>query len=137
MPLLEPTVTSRACRTSTSSAICWRSASGSCCSTRQHHPLARHARGSAGCRLLAGEGAGCGRDVLPCRPLTGTRVYQLANRLSLPIVAKAVKPLPPFLMALKIGATRATVVIGDQLVTDVPGAFRGHESVPACHWRAS
>ena len=35
-------------------------------------------------------------------------VYQLANRLSLPIVAKAVKPLPPaFLMALgKIGATR-------------------------------
>ena len=52
-------------------------------------------------------------------------VYQLANRLSLPIVAKAVKPLPPaFLMALsKIGATRnATVVIGDQLVTDVLGA---------------
>ena len=30
-------------------------------------------------------------------------VYQLANRLSLPIVAKAVKPLPPaFLMALRI-----------------------------------
>ncbi|WP_415996751.1 YqeG family HAD IIIA-type phosphatase, partial [Gordonibacter pamelaeae] len=52
-------------------------------------------------------------------------VYQLANRLSLPIVAKAVKPLPPaFLRALgKIGATRAaTVVIGDQLVTDVLGA---------------
>lgn len=52
-------------------------------------------------------------------------VYHLANRLSLPIVAKAVKPLPPaFLMALKkIGATRdATVVIGDQLVTDVMGA---------------
>ena len=52
-------------------------------------------------------------------------VYQLANRLSLPIVAKAVKPLPPaFLVALKkIGATRdATVVIGDQLVTDVLGA---------------
>ena len=42
-----------------------------------------------------------------------------------PIVAKAVKPLPPaFLRALgKIGATRAaTVVIGDQLVTDVLGA---------------
>ena len=52
-------------------------------------------------------------------------VYQLADRLELPIVAKAVKPLPPaFLMALgKIGAKRATtVVIGDQLVTDVMGA---------------
>lgn len=52
-------------------------------------------------------------------------VYQLANRLSLPIVAKAVKPLPPaFLMALgKLGAKRAeTVVVGDQLVTDVMGA---------------
>lgn len=52
-------------------------------------------------------------------------VYQLAERLELPIVAKAVKPLPPaFLMALhKIGAKRATtVVIGDQLVTDVIGA---------------
>ena len=52
-------------------------------------------------------------------------VYQLANRLSLPIVAKAVKPLPPaFLMALrKVGAKRSeTVVIGDQLVTDVMGA---------------
>ena len=36
-------------------------------------------------------------------------VYQLANRLSLPIVAKAVKPLPPaFLMALrKLGAKRS------------------------------
>lgn len=52
-------------------------------------------------------------------------VYQLANRLSLPIVAKAVKPLPPaFMIALrKIGAKRKeTVVIGDQLVTDVFGA---------------
>lgn len=52
-------------------------------------------------------------------------VYQLADRLELPIVAKAIKPLPPaFLMALrKIGAKRATtVVIGDQLVTDVMGA---------------
>lgn len=52
-------------------------------------------------------------------------VYQLADRLKLPIVAKAVKPLPPaFLMALrKIGAKRATtVVIGDQLITDVLGA---------------
>lgn len=52
-------------------------------------------------------------------------VYRLAEELELPIVAKAVKPLPPaFLMALrKIGARRAsTVVIGDQLVTDVLGA---------------
>lgn len=52
-------------------------------------------------------------------------VYQLAGRLSLPIVAKAVKPLPPaFLIALrKIGAQRSnTLVIGDQLVTDVMGA---------------
>lgn len=52
-------------------------------------------------------------------------VYQLANRLSLPIVAKAVKPLPPaFLMALrKLEAKRSeTVVVGDQLVTDVMGA---------------
>ena len=52
-------------------------------------------------------------------------VYQLADRLELPIVAKAIKPLPPaFLMALrKIDARRATtVVIGDQLVTDVLGA---------------
>lgn len=59
-------------------------------------------------------------------------VYQLANRLSLPIVAKAVKPLPPaFLMALgKLGAKRAeTVVVGDQLVTDVMGAhFLGMEA---------
>ena len=52
-------------------------------------------------------------------------VYGLAESLDLPIVAKAVKPLPPaFLMALrKLGARRAeTVVIGDQLVTDVLGA---------------
>ena len=52
-------------------------------------------------------------------------VYHLAQRLSLPIVAKAVKPLPPaFMIALsKLGAKRAeTVVIGDQLVTDVLGA---------------
>ena len=52
-------------------------------------------------------------------------VYDLAERLELPIVAKAIKPLPPaFLMALhKLGAKRAeTVVVGDQLVTDVMGA---------------
>lgn len=52
-------------------------------------------------------------------------VFDVADRLSLPIVAKAMKPLPPaFLVALrKMGATRReTVVIGDQLVTDVLGA---------------
>lgn len=52
-------------------------------------------------------------------------VYDLARRLDLPIVAKAVKPLPPaFLFALrKIGAKRkTTVMIGDQLITDVLGA---------------
>lgn len=52
-------------------------------------------------------------------------VYEIAEKLKLPIVAKAVKPLPPaFLIALsKIGAKRATtLVIGDQLVTDVLGA---------------
>lgn len=52
-------------------------------------------------------------------------VYGLAERLELPIVAKAVKPLPPaFLMAMhKVGAKRATtLVVGDQLVTDVLGA---------------
>ena len=52
-------------------------------------------------------------------------VYELADRLELPIVAKAIKPLPPaFLIALhKLGSARSeTVVIGDQLVTDVIGA---------------
>lgn len=52
-------------------------------------------------------------------------VYELAERLELPVVAKAVKPLPHgFWTAMgKIGATRDdTVVIGDQLVTDVLGA---------------
>lgn len=52
-------------------------------------------------------------------------VYDLAGRYDLPIVAKAVKPLPHgFMMArAKIGGGRDdTVVIGDQLVTDVMGA---------------
>ncbi|MGI6045828.1 MAG: YqeG family HAD IIIA-type phosphatase [Eggerthellaceae bacterium] len=54
-----------------------------------------------------------------------SEVYDLANRLNLPIVAKAIKPLPPaFLLAM--GKLRAThkdcIVIGDQLVTDVVGA---------------
>lgn len=52
-------------------------------------------------------------------------VYELAGELELPIVAKAVKPLPPaFIIALrKLRARRAeTLVIGDQLITDVLGA---------------
>lgn len=52
-------------------------------------------------------------------------VYQLAEQLELPIVAKAVKPLPHgFMIAMnKLKANRTnTVVIGDQLVTDVLGA---------------
>lgn len=52
-------------------------------------------------------------------------VNHLAAKLELPIVAKAVKPLPHgYLMALKkVGGTRRdTVMIGDQLITDVFGA---------------
>ena len=52
-------------------------------------------------------------------------VYRFAGELELPIVAKAVKPLPPaFMYAMhKIQANRKnTLVIGDQLVTDVLGA---------------
>lgn len=52
-------------------------------------------------------------------------VRELAATLGLPIVDHAIKPLPPaFLMARgKIGGTREdTVVVGDQLVTDVLGA---------------
>lgn len=51
--------------------------------------------------------------------------YEFAGELGLPVVAKACKPLPHgYLMALKkLGAARAnTVVIGDQLSTDVVGA---------------
>ncbi len=54
-----------------------------------------------------------------------SNVYELAASLDLPIVGNALKPLPPgYLMALrKIGAQRKnTVVIGDQLLTDVFGA---------------
>jgi len=52
-------------------------------------------------------------------------VYEWANRLDMPIVAKAIKPLPPAIMFAmrKIGAQRkSTLVIGDQLMTDVLGA---------------
>lgn len=63
-------------------------------------------------------------------------VIHLAKRLDLPIVAKAVKPLPHgFLMALnKLHAKRSqTVVIGDQLITDVFGAhFLGMTAYMVC-----
>lgn len=52
-------------------------------------------------------------------------VLELAQTLDLPIVAKALKPLPfGYLRALsKLGAKRKQiVVIGDQLLTDVAGA---------------
>lgn len=52
-------------------------------------------------------------------------VHELAESLDLPLVAKALKPLPfGYVRALsKLGAKRAnTVVIGDQLFTDVAGA---------------
>ena len=52
-------------------------------------------------------------------------VHELAAELELPIVAKAMKPLPPAFFAARrrLDATRAeTVVIGDQLMTDVLGA---------------
>ena len=52
-------------------------------------------------------------------------VNDLAARLDLPVVAKAIKPLPHgFIRAKKrIGGKRKdTLVIGDQLITDVIGA---------------
>jgi uncharacterized protein len=52
-------------------------------------------------------------------------VYELADRLDLPLVAKAIKPLPfAYFAALrKLGAKRkTTLAIGDQLITDVWGA---------------
>lgn len=52
-------------------------------------------------------------------------VHQLANRLSMPIVAKAMKPIPAalFVAMRKLGAKRAeTVMVGDQLSTDVLAA---------------
>lgn len=52
-------------------------------------------------------------------------VHQLANRLSMPIVAKAMKPIPAalFVAMHRLGAKRAeTVMVGDQLSTDVLAA---------------
>ena len=51
--------------------------------------------------------------------------YRVAGELGLPVVAKALKPLPHAFIAArgKIGARSATtVVIGDQVTTDVLGA---------------
>lgn len=52
-------------------------------------------------------------------------VHAFAGQMDMPIVAKAMKPLPPAFFAgmRKLGARRGnTVVIGDQLTTDVLGA---------------
>ena len=52
-------------------------------------------------------------------------VFDLASELELPIVAKAMKPLPPgYLAAMRAMRSRArcTVVVGDQLFTDIVGA---------------
>ena len=54
-----------------------------------------------------------------------THVFDLAQELDVPIVAKALKPLPQgFLWACrKLGVSRkTTVMIGDQLSTDILGA---------------
>ena len=63
-------------------------------------------------------------------------VHELAGRLQLPIVSHAVKPLPPaFLIAMgRIEAKRrTTLVIGDQLITDVLGAhFLGMKAYLVC-----
>lgn len=63
-------------------------------------------------------------------------VYELADRLDMPIIAKSIKPLPPaFLIARgKIGARRkSTLMIGDQLITDVLGAhFLGMTAYLVC-----
>lgn len=52
-------------------------------------------------------------------------VFDLAAELELPIVAKAMKPFPPgFISALHTlrSSARQTVMVGDQLLTDVAGA---------------
>lgn len=51
--------------------------------------------------------------------------HELADELGLPIVAKAMKPLPHgYIEALRLMGSRArqTVVVGDQLCTDIVGA---------------
>ena len=66
-------------------------------------------------------------------------VFDLAERLDLPIVAKAMKPLPGgYLSALHAMKARArsTVVVGDQLFTDIIGAkalgIRTYLVAPLC-----
>lgn len=52
-------------------------------------------------------------------------VFDLATELDLPIVAKAMKPLPTgYLVALRDmhARARSTVVVGDQVLTDIVGA---------------
>lgn len=52
-------------------------------------------------------------------------VFALADELELPIIAKAMKPLAPgYIAALSAMHSRArnTVVVGDQLLTDIVGA---------------
>lgn len=52
-------------------------------------------------------------------------VHEFAASMDMPLVAKACKPLPPAYVVArrKIGGTRtSTVVIGDQLSTDIWGA---------------
>lgn len=52
-------------------------------------------------------------------------VFSIAERLELPIVVKSMKPLPHgYLMGMrKLGSTRKnTVMVGDQMLTDVLGA---------------
>lgn len=63
-------------------------------------------------------------------------VFELAAELDLPIVAKALKPMPHgFVMARrKIGGTRTnTLMVGDQLSTDIIGAhFAGMKAYLVC-----
>ena len=54
------------------------------------------------------------------------RVYSAANELGFELVSKAIKPLPPaFFLALRRvgGRRRDAVMIGDQVFTDIFGAF--------------
>ena len=86
-------------------------------------------RGSSGLPRDVGVWLGCARDAGVSICLVSNNwhrnVHEFAAELDLPIVAKALKPLPHgFLMALgKVGKRRSeAVVIGDQLLTDVAGA---------------
>ncbi|MDR0514942.1 MAG: HAD hydrolase-like protein [Coriobacteriaceae bacterium] len=87
--------------------------------TRDTHEVPR----DVGLWLACARDAGIGFCLLSNNWHRG--VHQLARRLELPLVSHAMKPLPPaFLIALrKMGASRkATLVVGDQLMTDVVGA---------------